>query len=91
MDDYLAFCAERGEEPARPFSFDDFEGCVAHFKANPPEGGKVELEFSEEEIQHIREKAAQYECTVDIFLTAVVGCFLTELERRDRLADGGGE
>ncbi len=67
----------------REFSYSDFEGAIAHFKAHPPVGGKVELDFNDDEIRHIHAKAAQYDCTVDVFLTAVVACLLTELKRRD--------
>lgn len=69
------------------FSYYDFEGCIAHFKANPPTGATVELDFSPEKIQSLQDKAARYDCTLDVFLVAVIACFVTELSRRDRLAE----
>lgn len=68
------------------FSYFNFEECVAHFKAHPPVGGTVELDFSEEEIQRVRDHAARYDCTLDVFLAAVVTCFMNELTRRERHA-----
>lgn len=68
--------------PEPVWSYGKFEACVAHFKANPPIGGQVELDFTEEEIQRVRDHATRYDCTVDVFLTAVVACFETELRRR---------
>lgn len=65
------------------FCYFDFEGAIAHFKAHPPVGGEVELDLTEDEIQNIRDKAARYDCTVDVFLTAVLECFFTELKRRN--------
>ena len=44
----------------------------------------VELEFSDDEIQHIHDQAVKYDCTVGAFLTAIVACLMTELERKDR-------
>ncbi len=67
----------------KEFSYFDFEEAIAHFKAHPPVGGEVELDLTDDEIRHIRAKAAQYDCTVDVFLTAVVACLSTELTRRD--------
>ncbi len=66
------------------FSHFEFEACLAHFKANPPVGGRVDLEFTEAEIQNVRDHAERYGCTMDVFLSAVVACFMTELQRRDR-------
>lgn len=68
------------------FSYFNFEECVAHFKAHPPVGGTVELDFSDEEIQQVRDHAARYDCTLDVFLTAVMECFMTEMQRRERQA-----
>lgn len=65
------------------FSYFDFEGAIAYFKAHPPVGGEVELDLTDDEIQNIKDKAAQYGCTIDVFLTAVMECFFTELKRRD--------
>lgn len=69
---------------AETFSYFNFEECVAHFKAHPPVGGRVELDFTAEEIQAVRDHAERYGCTMDVFLSAVVACFMTELQRRDR-------
>lgn len=66
------------------FSYFNFEECVAHFKAHPPVGGQVELDFAAEEIQRVRDHATHYGCTIDSFLAAVVACFMTELKRRER-------
>lgn len=89
VEDYLALCAVRGEIPPRPFSFADFEGCVAHFKAHPPQGGAVDLDFSDEEIRHVRDQSAKYDCTADVFLTAVMACFVSDLQRRRDAAQMG--
>lgn len=67
----------------KTFSYFDFEDVIAHFKAHPPVGGEVELDWSEDEIQNIKDRGAQYGCTVDVFLAAVMECFFTELKRRD--------
>ncbi|WP_117193808.1 hypothetical protein [Rhizobium terrae] len=70
----------------REFAFVEFEECVAYFKAHPPAGERVELDFSEEELQRVRDHAAHYGCSIDVFLAAVMACFMTETERRNRLA-----
>jgi hypothetical protein len=61
--------------PEPMWSYGKFEACVAHFNANPPIGGQVELDFTAEEIQHVQDQAAHYDCTLDVFLTAVMACF----------------
>lgn len=66
------------------FSYFNFEACVAHFKAHPPVGCRVELDFTAEETQRVRDHAERYGCTMDVFFSAVVACFMTELQRRDR-------
>ncbi len=82
VEDYLVFCAERGEE--KGFSAFNFEECIAHFKANPPVGGRMDLDFTAEEIQRVRDHAERYGCTVDSFLAAVLTCFQSELECKER-------
>ncbi|UDF37905.1 UNVERIFIED_ORG: hypothetical protein LHJ69_24180 (plasmid) [Shinella sp. XGS7] len=66
------------------FSAFSFEECIAHFKANPPVGGRVELDFTAEEIQRVRDHAARYDCTTDSFLAAVLTFFQSELECSER-------
>ena len=60
------------------FTFSKFEECIAYYKANPPIGGKVELDFTDEELIYIENKTHQYDCSPDIFLSAVLACFMGE-------------
>lgn len=72
VEDYLALCAARGEKPEVPVSFSSFESCLAYFKVNPPEGCTMDVELPSEEARFIRDQAALHECTVDIFIGAII-------------------
>lgn len=64
--------------PADP----DLQRYIAHYTANPPEGSRIPLEFTDDEVAYVERKAAEYGCSVDAFLNAALHVFKDEEERR---------